>query len=186
MAFDAISDIRRALGSPLGLSPARVRVPARAHAAGCYFPGDAVPSADAFGALYGTPLVAGVLRAGDWLLFTLTDAFYDACVARALLLPPPPDNSGFVHAVDRMRHLARHGGAGCPRVPALQSALLLALCAHGGRGDYARACLALEGAFSAVPVAARPALTAVSGEFGDACARLLTAYAPHAPENRKD
>lgn len=173
MEYDVWKDVQATVAAALGTPPDRVRIPARRFAAGCYRPEGEKPAPEAFGTLYGAPLVSSVLQENGWVLLTFTDAFYNACVDRAIAAFPPATDDLNIHALNRMLQLSRHGGAGCPPIPAMQHALLLACGPIHNRSNTLRACFLLESVFSSVPPRERRALLARSGAYGDACARLL-------------
>ncbi len=175
------AEIRQTLALTLGQSgipieAAAIRLAPRHAAASVHLP----PEADAgrldpktFPPLYGAPLASRLRRANGWLLLEWSDSFYDALVRTALERFPPATNDGGEHALHRMLLLSRHGGDGCPRVPSMQRALLLACLAGERPASYRAASRALETMFHPVPARERPALLRTCGAFGDAAARLL-------------
>ncbi len=178
------TDLRRALADALAgaleipFDAEAVRMPARRAAASIRPPEGTDISrirADAFPFLFGAPPVSAVRTANGWLLLDFSDSFYDAFVRRACETLPAVRFEGSDHAVNRMLVLSRHGGAGCPRVPSVQRALLLAVCAGESAAAYRKAAHALETMLLSVPPRERPALILVCGAFGNAAARLLSA-----------
>lgn len=140
--------------------------------ASCYLPqfdGRALP----FPAVWGAEAVEAVRFQSGWVLLTLTDGFFDACVREALRALPPVTSDGGEHALNRLLGLMRHGGTGCPPSPSVQRALWLSLAATGQRRARNRALAAVEQIMQGVPVDARMALTARMGQAADAMARLL-------------
>ncbi len=184
MAEPFDSEIRarmaEALGSAFGMliDARRIHLPARAADASFRPPQGASPSsvqpAD-IGALYGVPLVEQIRIVNGWQLFTFSGAFFDALTARVNEKLPLPAHDGGVYAVNRMLALARHGGSGCPDLPAARRALLLAVSAHESRAAYRRATQAALMLFHNVPTRERGALLSESGSLGGALARLLFA-----------
>ncbi|MCE5190040.1 MAG: hypothetical protein LLF75_12790 [Eubacteriales bacterium] len=172
------TQIAAALSGALGVAveTRSVRLPARQSDAGVSIPhgcdGARAQRAD-FGSLWGAPLVSSVHPFNGWLLFTFSDAFFDSLVARINASLPLPENDGGSRAVNRMLALGRHGGEGCPSVPALKRALLEALQAGRSPAAYRRAARAVETMFHTVPPRERPAILPRSGALGNALARLL-------------
>lgn len=167
-----------ALGSALGadVDARRICLPARHADASVYLPRGSDPAralgADC-GALWGAPLVSGVCAVNGWLLFTFSDAFFTALIERINAALPPPRHDGGSHAVNRMLVLARHGGEGCPPIPAMRRALLEGICAGRSPAAFDRAARAAETLFHSIPPRERPALLDQSGALGGALARLL-------------
>ena len=90
------------------------------------------------------------------------------------MLPPASHDCG-QHAVNRLRAMARRGGTDCPPEPAVQRALLLALCATRSPAARAQAERALLSLAHGTPPRERPALLARCGGVADAAARILFA-----------
>lgn len=181
-AFD--SEIKEALAGALGrslgvpFSARSVRMPARQADASAHLPpgaGAAQALCADFGALCGAQLVARVRLVNGWLLFDFTGAFLSALVSRVNASLPLPADFGSAHEANRMLVLSRHGGEGCPDLPAFRRALLEAVCAHQSRAAYARAACAAETLFHTIPPRERPALMRRCGALGGALARLLNA-----------
>lgn len=131
--------------------------------------------AAAFPAVFGAPPVRGVRAQRGWLLFDLTDAFYSAAVRHVCAVLPPASHDCGQHAVNRLRAMARRGGTDCPPEPAVQRALLLALCATRSPAARAQAERALLSLAHGTPPRERPALLARCGGVADAAARILFA-----------
>ena len=175
-------EIRMQIAAALGGAPGAavearsIRLPARQADAGVPIPhgcdGNRALYAD-FGQLWGAPLVSGICLSNGWLLLTFSDAFFNALVTRINSSLPLPENDGGNHAVNRMLALGRHGGEGCPPVPAFRRTLLEALQAGRSPAAYRRAVRAAETMFHAVPPRERPAMLPCSGALGNALARLL-------------
>jgi hypothetical protein len=140
-------------------------------------------SADIFPSAFGAPFVSSCRTVGGWLLVDFFDAFYDMLVERVRASLPAASGATVNHAVNKLQSLARHGGTGCPRVPSLQRALLLALAAQKSPGAYAQACCACETMLHAVPPRDRPALADRCGALADALARLLSSGGQMIPLN---
>ena len=167
-----------ALGSALGaeVDARRIHLPARHADVSARPPRESDPTralgAD-YGALWGAPLVSGVCAANGWLLFTFSDAFFRALIERINAALPLPQHDGSSHAVNRMLALARHGGEGCPPIPAMRRVLLEGICAGQSPAAFRRAARAAEALFHSIPPRERPALLDQSGALGGALARLL-------------
>jgi hypothetical protein len=131
--------------------------------------------------LYGVEMIESCRIVNGWLLFDLSDAFYNALTEHVLAAYPPPESDSGRHAVNRMLVLARHGGTGCPSIPALQRALLLCVCAGKNRSSLEQAERTANAMFRSIPPKERPALLEQSGALGDACARLLFQAAKEPP-----
>ena len=153
----------------------RVHLPARHAAASLRLPNDAPDfHAQAISArLYGVELIESCRVVNGWLLFELTREFYDALTKHVNAELPPPASDLGRHALNRMLVLARHDGAGCPNIAALQRALLLCVCAGQSPASLLRAERAAQTMFHAIEPKQRPALLHASGALGKACARLL-------------
>jgi hypothetical protein len=123
--------------------------------------------------LYGVELIESCRIVNGWLLFELSQTFYDALTERVIAELQPPASDLGRHALNRMLVLARHEGAGCPDEPALRRALLLCVCAGQSRASLMRAERAAQTMFHAIEPKERPALLKQSGALGKACARLL-------------
>jgi len=82
---------------------------------------------DRFLPVLGVLPVARVRAENGWLLFTLTDALYDAAIdaVRDALQKPTSDCESY--ALNRMLSLARHDGTTCPKDAVAQRAWLLTL-----------------------------------------------------------
>lgn len=183
MSYDPESEIRAAIAGTLSrasglcFDPGGVHIPARHAAASVHLPigpaAFAVSPAD-FPALFGAPLVSGCRTVNGWLLLDFTDLFYDALVRRTIKSLPDADFGIRDPAINRMLVLARHGGSGCPRVPSLQRALLLALSAQKSAAAFRRASRAAETMLHALSPRERPALLDKCGALGNALARLLS------------
>ena len=173
--------------------PSDIHMPARAAAAGS--PAairlglDAARLADElsetlpFPEVFGVQPVARVRAENRWLLFDLSDAWY-AAAAGALIaaLPPAEDDCGS-HALNRMRALARRGGAGCPACAPVQRALFLTmlLLPDGAPPRRAEAERALLSMAHGLPPRERAGLLSGCGAVGEAAARVLYAlYRPAA------
>ena len=154
---------------------ARVHLPARHAAASLRLPNGTpdAPAQAVSARLYGVELVESCRVVNGWLLFDLTREFYNALTAQVNAELPPPESDLGRHAVNRMLVLARHGGTGCPDIPALQRALLLCVCAGKSRASLLPAERAALTMFHVVEPNERPALLERSGALGSACARLL-------------
>jgi len=153
-------------------------IPARHAAASLRPPSGAAVSRVHAAEFHGAPLLQGTRIAGEWMLFDFSGAFYDALVQRTLETLPAADCTTQDHAINRMLVLSRHGGSGCPRVPAQQRTLLLCMLAHQSAAAYARAAHAAERMLHSIPPRERPALMEACGALGSACARLLSAAVP--------
>ena len=173
--------LRTALGT--AIDPFKIHLPARM-ADASFRPPQGIDHAGAFaadfGSLWGAPLVDTVRAANGWLLFRFSPAFFHALVERVNTELPLPKQDDGSHAVSRMLTLARHGGCGCPDLPVLRRAMLLALSAHQSPAAYKRAVASAETLFSAIAARERPALMDQSGALGGALARLLFFAAPDA------
>ncbi len=129
-----------------------------------------------FPEVFGVQPVRRVRMENRWLLFDLSDEWY-AAAADALIaaLPPAAADCGS-HALNRMRALARRGGAGCPPYPPVQRALLLTLLLpEGGPHRRAQAERALLTMAHGLPPRERTALLNGCGAVGEAAARMLYA-----------
>lgn len=176
------SEIRGALIGVLNstlataLDPKRIHLPAReAHASVRPPQGtdcEALLLLD-YGMLYGAPLVKSVRCVNGWLLFDFSPAFFSALVGEINATIPEPDTFGETHAENRMRVLARHDGSGCPDLPALQNALIVAITAHESPAVYRRAAANAQSLFHAIPPRDRLALVSQCGALGGALWRLL-------------
>lgn len=176
------SDIRarlaEALGGALGLLPETrlIHLPARASHASFRPPqgsrAESLLSLD-YGSLYGAPLVEKTRVVNGWLLFDFSAAFFSALTDRILPALPAPDTAGETLAENRMNALSRHGGTGCPDIPAFHRALLLALTAHESLAAYRRAERAALSLFHTIPPRDRPAILSACGSLGGALLRLL-------------
>lgn len=166
--------LTRALGA--AVDARRIHIPARHADASVYLPRGSEPAralgAD-YGDLWGAPLVSGVRLEHGWLLISFSDVFFSALVERINAALPLPRQDGGSHAVNRMLVLARHGGEGCPPVPAMRRALLEALLAHKSPAACRKAARAAETLFHSIPPRERPALLEQSGGYARALARLL-------------
>lgn len=153
----------------------RVHIPARHAAASLRLPNGTPDSpAQVISArLYGVELIESCRVVNGWLLFELTRAFYDALTGQVIAELPPPASDFGRHALNRMLVLARHEGAGCPNVAALQRALLLCVCAGKSPASLMRAERAARTMFHSIEPKQRPALLNASGALGKALARLL-------------
>lgn len=160
-----------------------VHLPARHAAASLRLPNGAPPfPPEAVSArLYGVEMIESCRIVNGWLLFDLSDAFYNALTEHVFVAYPPPDSDLGRHAINRMLVLARHGGTGCPNIPALQRALLLCVCAGKNRSSLEQAERAVCSMFRSVPPKERSALLEQSGALGNACARLLFQAAKEPP-----
>lgn len=164
-----------------------IHMPARAAAAGSptaiRFGLDAARLADRlskalpFPEVFGVQPVRRVRTKNRWLLFDLSDEWY-AAAADALIaaLPPAAADCGS-HALNRMRALARRGGAGCPPYAPVQRALLLTLlllpdATPRQRAQAERALLTMA---HGLPPRERAALLGGCGAVGEAAARVLYA-----------
>lgn len=76
--------------------------------------GNALSQQDAFSPLLGVSPVKNVARKNGWLLFTLTDAFYDAAMRHVICTLPYPDTDDGCHVQNRMMLLAQKAPAPCP------------------------------------------------------------------------
>ena len=176
------SEIRQSLADALGgvlgirVDAGKVRLPAReAHAS--YRPpqevnASGVCAAD-FAPLYGAPLVSQVRLVNGWLLFDCSAAFFGALVEQVNHTLPLPTLDCGSHAINRMRTLSRHGGSGCPDIPAFHRALILALAADQSPAAFRQAEQAAIALFHSLPPRERPALLSDCGALGGALARLL-------------
>ncbi|MEN6594107.1 MAG: hypothetical protein ABFC31_04030 [Clostridiaceae bacterium] len=165
--------VSRASGFAFGAQD--VHLPAR-HAAASLRPPNGAPTfppESVSAKLFGAEMVESCRMVNGWLLLDLSAAFYDALTAHVNTVFPPPLSDGGRHAVNRMLVLARHGGKGCPQIPAVQRALLLCVCAGQNRASLERAEQAVGTMFRSIPPKDRTALLAESGALGSACARLL-------------
>ena len=173
--------VSRAAGLPFDAS--NVRLPARHAAASLRLPNGAAPfPPEAVSArLYGVEMIESCRVVNGWLLFDLRDAFYNALTEHVLAAYPPPESDLGRHAINRMLVLARHGGTGCPSIPALQRALLLCVCAGKSRSALEQAERTANAMFRSIPPKERPALLEQSGALGNACARLLFQAAKEPP-----
>lgn len=162
---------------------ARVHLPARHAAASLRLPNGAPPflPETVSARLYGTEMIESCRVVNGWLLFNLSDAFYNALTEQVNAELPPPASDLGRHAINRMLVLARHGGTGCPNIPALQRALLLCVCAGKSRSALEQAERAVCSMFRSVPPKERPALLEQSGALGSACSRLLYHAAEETP-----
>jgi len=124
--------------------------------------------------LYGVELIESCRVVNGWLLFELTQEFYGALTEHVNAELPPPASDLGRHAINRMLVLARHGGTGCPNIPALQRALLLCVCAGKSRASLLQAERTALRMFHSIDPKERPALLEQSGALGNACSRLLT------------
>ena len=173
------AQLARVLGGALRQAPkaAQVRLPARdAHAS--FRPPQ---GADArglaaldFGSLYGAPLARSVRAVNGWLLFDFSSEFLSALVDRIDRTLPAPQREDETHAENRMRALARHAGGGCPDLPALTRALVLALAAYESPAAYRRAERAALSLFHTIPPQERVRLLSRCGALGGALWRLLS------------
>ena len=178
--FDREIRIRlaEALGGALGtaVSERAVRLPARSADASAHLPPGFDPvsalSAD-YGLLWGAPLVSNVRFENGWLLFTLSDALFDALVGQINATLPLPEDDDGEHALNRLLMLGRHGGEGCPALPSFRRALLDAICVNQSPAAYRRAVRAAETLFRPIPPRERPALLDCSGAYARALARRL-------------
>ena len=173
------AQIARALSAAyLGAAVSRVHLPARDAHASVHVPASAdaskILSFD-YGTLYGATLVSSVRLVNGWLLFSFSPEFFSALVREINNALPLRHDASETHAENRMRALARHGGADCPDIPAFHRALLLALAAHESPAAYKRAERAALTLFHTIPPRERPALIAHCGAFGGAMLRLLSA-----------
>lgn len=173
--------VSRAAGLPFDASD--VHLPARHAAASLRLPSGAAPfPPEAVSArLYGVEMIESCRVVNGWLLFDLSDAFYNSLTEHVLVAYPPPESDLGRYAVNRMLVLARHGGTGCPNIPALQRALLLCVCAGKNRSSLEQAERAVRSMFRSIPPKERPALLEQSGALGNACARLLFQAAKEPP-----
>ena len=168
-----------ALGGALGQLPdARsIRLPAKAAHASFRPPqgadANALTALD-YGSLYGEPLVETVRVVNGWLLFSFSPAFFSALVRQINLALPSPKADRETLAQNRMRALSRHGGSGCPNLPAFHHALVQAVVAHESRAAYRRAEQAALTLFHTILPRERPALLSQCGALGGALTRLLT------------
>jgi len=176
------SDIRTRLAEELGSAPGwlpqaqLIRLPARAAHASFRPPqglrAEPLLSLD-FGTLYGAPLVEKTRIVNGWLLFDFSAAFFSALTDKILLTLPAPDIAGETLAENRMRALSRHGGTGCPDIPAFHRTLVLALTAHESLAAYRRAERAALSLLHTIPPRDRPAVLSACGSLGGALLRLL-------------
>ena len=175
-------DIRARLAETLGdalgtvVGERSVRLPARQADASAHLPpnGDSARALGAdYGALWNAPLVSGVRLVNGWLLFTFSDALFDALVVQVNASLPLPEDDGGEHALNRLLVLGRHGGEGCPTFPPFRRALLDAICASQSPAAYRRAVRAAETLFHAISPRERPALLDRSDAYARALARLL-------------
>lgn len=171
----------RAAGLPFDASS--VHLPVKHAAASLRLPNGAPPfqPETVSARLYGAEMIKSCRVVNGWLLFDWRSAFYDALTEHVLAAYPAPDSDLGRHAINRMLALARHGGTGCPSVPALQRALLLCVCAGKSRSALEQAERAVCSIFRSVPPKERPALLEQSGALGNACARLLFQAAKEPP-----
>lgn len=170
--------LAEALGAVLGVAfdARRIRLPARHADASVYLPREVEPDRALHlndVSFWGVALVSCVRLENGWLLISFSDAFFSALIERINAALPLPQHDGGKHAINRMLALARHGGEGCPPVPAMKRALLEALFAHNSSAAYRKAARAAETLLSAVLPRKRPALLDQSGALGGAIARLL-------------
>ena len=175
---DIRTRLAEALGGALGTAVGEraVRLPTRSADASAHLPPgfDPAPALSSdYGSLWGAPLVSGVRLENGWLLFTLSDALFDALVVQVNASLPLPENDGGEHALNRLLVLGRHGGEGCPALPPFRRALLDAICASQSPAAYRRAVRAAETLFHSIPPRERPALLDRSGAYARALARLL-------------
>lgn len=173
------STIADALSRETGVlfDAAGVRLPSKNSAASVHLPLRSTTrsfSADRFPSVFGAPLVSDTRALGGWLLIDFCDSFYDALVGRVLAELPAVSGETEIHVINKLLSLARHGGSGCPRIPSLQRALLLALAAQRRPGAFSLACRACETMLYPVPARERPALIAQCGELADSLVRLLS------------
>lgn len=173
------SQLVRVLGGALPQPPqaAQVRLPAReAHASFRPPQGTDARSLSTldFGSLYGAPLVGSIRVVNGWLLFDFSPAFLSAMVDQIHRTLPAPQKEDETHAENRMRVLARHEGKGCPDLPALQRALVLALVAGESPAAYRRAERAALSLFHTLPPQKRIGLFPHCGAVGGALWRLLS------------
>ena len=167
------------LGSALGETPAArsIRLPARDSHASVRPQQTAALSALVsldYGRLYGAPLVEQIREVNGWLLFDFSPEFFSALVDEINASLPEPEAANETYAENRMRVLSRHGGTGCPDLPAFHRALVLALAAHESRAAYQRAERAASTLFHKIPARERPALLPLCGALGGALCRLLS------------
>ena len=173
------AQLARVLSGALRQSPepAQIRLPARdAHAS--FHPPQGVDAStlttEDFGLLYGAPLLERVRLVNGWLLFDVSPAFCSALVDHICRTLPEPEPKDETPAINRMRVLARHGGAGCPDIPALQRALILSLVAHESPAAYRRAEAAAITLFHTIPPRDRMEPLSRCGALGGALWRMLT------------
>lgn len=170
-----------ALGREIG--PERVRVPARGAEAGLalwepadlaawHARGETVTPSELFNAVCGADAILSLREENGWLLFGLSDAFYDALIAWARELPLPKDDMGSL-ALNRMLVLKRHGGVGCPHAGSIRNALWLTACAYEGLTALSRAEEALLSMWDGIVPAERAEIMNGCGEMADAACRLL-------------
>lgn len=171
--MDIYALARRAIAAGLpGVTEADVRIPARHAAISVYAPEAPLAAAEAFPTVLGVPMVRTVGRQNGWLLFTLTDKFYDACVREICgVLPKPPDDCGSF-ARNRMLALARQAGEGCPHNAHIRRALWLWLGAAYGYVSKTEAERAFLRMLYPLPVRERMQARRSLGQMADACARL--------------
>lgn len=175
---DIRTRLAEALGGAIGtaVSERAVRLPARSADASAHLPPgfDPVPTLSAdYGLLWGAPLVSNVRFENDWLLFTLSDALFDALVGQINATLPLPEDDGGERALNRLLVLGRHDGEGCPALPPFRRALLDAICVNQSPAAYRRAVRAAETLFHPILPRERPALLDCSGAYARALARLL-------------
>lgn len=179
-SFDHDIRVRLAetLGDALGtvVDERSVRLPARQADASVHLPlnSDSARALGAdYGALWGAPLVSGVRLVNGWLLYTFSEALFDALVGQINTALPLPTDDGGSHAINRMLALGLHGGAGCPQIPTFRRALLDGICAGQSPAALSRTARAAETLFHSIPPKERPAVFDRSGAYARALARLL-------------
>ena len=158
--------------------PSRVKMPARGAEAGVAVSSGiaaeklAAPSGESFPAVCGVSAIDAVRYENGWLLFTVSEAFFQAIIDSTKMLPLPADD-GEKLALNRLLALRRHRGTGCPDRETVREALWLCACAAEGRSAVSRAEKAVLSMFDGVVPKERPALYDLCGETADAACRLL-------------
>ena len=167
-----LSDIHMPARAAAASSPAAIR-----HGLDAARLADRLSETLPFPEVFGVQPVRRVRMENRWLLFDLSDEWY-AAAADALIaaLPPAAADCGS-HALNRMRALARRGGAGCPPYPPVQRALLLTLLLlpEGAPHRRAQAERALLTMAHGLTPRERTALLNGCGAVGEAAARVLYA-----------
>ncbi len=186
MEIALVKAVREALCAGLnehggGFLPEQICLCPRAAAASCYVGDGAGDPAKRSGGKAGltfpnvlnAPLVDRTWEKDGWLLFALTDAFYDAAVEAVVRLLPYPPEDGGNYAQNRMMALARKPRTGVPKDASVQRAVWLAICMTARpslQPAAERALLTMGGTLSP---ALRSGLLQQCGSVGNAAARLL-------------